>query len=69
MTEETNFFEKINRLELELSLAQATIFQLEEKLSAIYGTHVYYAFAGSNNPRCCIDTGTYFSAGDGCCIF
>lgn len=65
----TELIEKINRLELQLSLAEATIFQLEEKLNAIYGTHVYYAFAGSNNPWCCIDTGTYFSAGDGRRIF
>lgn len=65
----TELIEKINRLELQLSLAEATIFQLEEKLNAIYGTYVYYAFAGSNNPWYCIDTGTYFSAGDGCRIF
>lgn len=68
MTKETELIEKINRLELQLSLAEATIFQLEEKLS-VYDTDVYYASSGGYNTRCYIDSGTYFSTGDGCCIF
>ena len=68
MTKETKLIEKINRLELQLSLAEATIFQLEEKLSA-YDTYVYYASSGGHNTRHYIDSGTYFSISDGCCIF